>query len=140
VIRELVVVACCCVLLSLAALAQTKDAWPCADEMARAGPYPQVLKPGAPYSNNGLVERKVLPDISDLKVTKLDSTVVIDVILDQEGRVACTRTKGSDTLLVQRSLDAAKQWKYRPYLLNDKPIPIQTQIVFVFENKKVAAK
>ncbi len=137
--RQLVIIACCCLVLSLSAFAQTNDAWPCADEVAKTGPYPHMLKLGVPISNNGLVERKVLPDVSDLKGRKLDSTIVIDVILDREGRVACARAKGSDDVLASRSLSAAKQWKFKPHLVNDKPIPIQTQIVFVFDNKKVAA-
>jgi hypothetical protein len=138
--RQLVINACCCLVLSLSAFAQTKDAWRCADEVAKTGPYPHLLKLGVPISNNGLVERKVLPDVSDLKGRKLDSTIVIDIILDQEGRVACARAKGNDSVLASRSLNAAKQWKFKPHFLNDKPIPIQTQIVFVFENKKVAAQ
>jgi Gram-negative bacterial TonB protein C-terminal len=99
-----------------------------------------VVKIGPPISNNGLVERRVLPDISDFKGRKLDSRIVVDVILDQEGRVACARAKGKDDALVSRSIDAAKQWRFRPHLLNDKPIPIQTQIVFVFKNKNVASQ
>jgi TonB-like protein len=138
--QELIVVACCGFQLFLPAFAQTKNAWPCADEVAKTGPYPHVVKVGPPISNEGLIERKVLPDISDFKGRKLNSRIVVDVILDQEGRVVCARAKGNDGALASRSLDAARQWKFRPYLLNDKPIPIQTQIVFVFENEKIASQ
>ncbi len=137
--QKSLVVACCCFFLSPSGFAQTKGGWPCADAVAKTGPYAHVYKAGVPISNDGLIEKKVVPDISDLKGRRLDSTIVVDVILDQDGRVACARAEGNDDVRASRSLDAAKQWKFRPYLLNGKPIPIQRQIVFVFENKKVAA-
>jgi protein TonB len=31
-------------------------------------------------------------------------------------------------LLVQAALDAVKLWRYRPYLLNDQPVEVDTQI------------
>jgi len=114
-------------------LAQGQATWPCADEVAKTGPYSRVLNVGTPISNDGLVERRVLPDISDIKGKRLTSSVAVDVILDLDGKVACAHAKGNADPLATRSVEAAKQWKFKPYLLNDKPIPIQTQIVFVFK-------
>ena len=137
---ESMVVAYSCLFLLSTASSQTQTSWPCADEVAKTGPYSHALKVGPPISNDGLIERKVLPDISDLKGKRLDSRIVVDVILDQDGKVACARAKGNDETLAARSVDAAKQWKFRPYLLNDKPIPIQRQIVFVFKKQAVVSK
>jgi protein TonB len=36
-------------------------------------------------------------------------------------------------LLAKSAVDAVKQWKYRPYLLNGEPVEIQTQITVNFK-------
>ena len=35
--------------------------------------------------------------------------------------------------LDQTALDAVKQWKYKPYLLNGSPVEIQTQVTINFK-------
>ena len=35
-------------------------------------------------------------------------------------------------MLVQSALDAVKQWRYRPYLLNGEPVEVETQITLNF--------
>jgi protein TonB len=37
-----------------------------------------------------------------------------------------------DTLLTPAAIEAVKQWKYKPYLLNKQPIEVDTQIVINF--------
>ncbi len=31
-------------------------------------------------------------------------------------------------MLVQSALDAVKQWKYKPYLLNGEPVEVDTEV------------
>jgi protein TonB len=35
-------------------------------------------------------------------------------------------------LLQQAALDAVKQWRYRPYLLNGEPVEVRTTINIIF--------
>jgi protein TonB len=35
-------------------------------------------------------------------------------------------------MLVQNALDAVKQWRYKPYLLNGEPVPVETTITVNF--------
>jgi periplasmic protein TonB len=35
-------------------------------------------------------------------------------------------------MLVQSAIDAVRQWRYRPYILNGDPIEVETQIVVNF--------
>jgi len=36
-------------------------------------------------------------------------------------------------LLAQAAIDAVRQWRYRPYLLNGKPVRMQTKITVNFK-------
>jgi protein TonB len=38
-----------------------------------------------------------------------------------------------DAQLTKAAVDAVKQWKYKPYLLNGEPVEIQTQVTVKFE-------
>jgi len=35
-------------------------------------------------------------------------------------------------MLVQAALDAVRQWRYRPYILNNEPVEVETQITVNF--------
>ncbi len=35
-------------------------------------------------------------------------------------------------MLAPAAIAAVKQWKYRPYLLNGKPVKVETQVVVIF--------
>ena len=35
-------------------------------------------------------------------------------------------------MLVKTALDAVSQWRYRPYILNDEPVEVETQITVNF--------
>jgi periplasmic protein TonB len=35
-------------------------------------------------------------------------------------------------LLVQAAVNAVKQWRYKPYVLNDEPVEVETQITVNF--------
>jgi periplasmic protein TonB len=35
-------------------------------------------------------------------------------------------------MLVQSALDAVKQWRYKPYMLNGEPVEVETQITVNF--------
>jgi len=35
-------------------------------------------------------------------------------------------------LLVRAAVEAVKQWRYRPYVLNDEPVEVETQITVNF--------
>jgi protein TonB len=38
-----------------------------------------------------------------------------------------------DAVLAHAAIDAVRQWKYRPFLLNDEPVQIETQITIKFK-------
>lgn len=66
---------------------------------------------------------------------KIEGDVTVDVVVDQEGNVASTRwvrTEGTSTALAYEALAAVNQWKYQPTLVDGKPLPVSSWIVFRF--------
>ncbi len=49
---------------------------------------------------------------------RVQGSVVLDCVIDQDGRVASVRVLRSQPLLEAAAVDAVRQWRYRPTLLN----------------------
>jgi TonB family protein len=58
--------------------------------------------------------------------------VVSIVTVDEEGNVADIRIVCGHVMLTGAAIDALKQWKYAPTLLNGKPVPVITVITLEF--------
>ena len=68
----------------------------------------------------------------DAKTAHVQGSVVMTAIIDQRGSVENLTVISGDPLLAQAALDAVRQWKYRPYLLNGNPVEVETQITVNF--------
>jgi len=116
--------------------AQLGTPWPCADGFTEGNSRIRVSSD----ASAGLAEKKVLPDVSDLKGTKTSSTVVVRVLTDKNGDVQCAEAWSGDASLFQRSRAAMMQWHFKPYLLNGQPFFMETVREFVFKKGKVTAR
>lgn len=67
------------------------------------------------------------------RLHQFQGTVVLDALIDKEGHVAWQRVLAGPVALQQPSVDAVKQWVYKPYMLNGRPAEVETQITFVFD-------
>ena len=82
----------------------------------------------------GLLASKVQPTYPpDAKAARVQGSVVLHAIIGKDGSVQSLNIIDSASpLLAQAALDAVKQWKYRPYLLNGNPVEVDTQITVNF--------
>ncbi len=77
----------------------------------------------------GLLLTKVQPQYpQDAKDQHIQGVVVLQVIIDREGNVAHIQLISGHPQLAPAALEAVKQWKYRPYLLNGNPVEVDTQV------------
>jgi TonB family protein len=91
-----------------------------------AGPGPVRVSPGV---EQGLVITKVPPQYPpEAKDAHIQGLVLMDVIVDKEGNVANVQLISGHPLLAPAAIDAVKQWKYKPYLLNETPVEVETQV------------
>ena len=59
---------------------------------------------------------------------QVQGTVVLQAVIAKDGTVQDLRVVSGHPLLVAAAMDAVKQWRYKPYLLNDQPVEVDTQI------------
>ena len=66
------------------------------------------------------------------KEARIQGTVVLQVDISTAGVVESLKVLSGPPLLQQSALEAVKTWRYKPYMLNDKPVEVETQINVVF--------
>jgi len=81
----------------------------------------------------GLLIDKTMPVYPAIaKAAGVQGTVVLQATISKSGTIENLRAISGPAMLQQAALDAVKTWRYRPYLLNDQPIEVETTVNVVF--------
>jgi protein TonB len=64
---------------------------------------------------------------------RVQGTVLLEATIDEEGNVVNLMVLRSVPLLDGAALDAVRQWKYEPTLLNGSPVPVLMSVSVRFE-------
>jgi protein TonB len=104
-----------------------------------AGPPPPP-KPAAPsrIRVGGNVEaasliNKVTPVYPPIaKTAHVSGTIVLHAIISKDGSIQELQYVSGPPLLMKSAMDAVKEWKYRPTMLNGDPVEVDTTIDVVF--------
>jgi TonB family protein len=100
-------------------------------ELPKAAPGTVRISQGV---SQGLLLKKVQPVYPSVaKQLRKEGIVQLLATINKSGDVSKVQTLGGDPMLAKAAVDAVKQWKYRPYLLNGLPVEIETQISIVFK-------
>jgi protein TonB len=54
--------------------------------------------------------------------------VILQAVISKEGTIENLHVVSGHPLLTQSALDAVKQWRYRPYILNGDPVEVETTV------------
>jgi periplasmic protein TonB len=77
--------------------------------------------------------RKVDPIYPPIaKTAHISGTVVLHAIIGKDGSVKDLEYVSGPPLLMKSALDAIKQWRYKPTMLNGEPVEVDTTISVVF--------
>lgn len=66
------------------------------------------------------------------RTARVQGAVVIAAVIGKDGMVERLQVVSGHPLLIQAAIDAVRQWRYRPYILNGAPIEVDTQITVNF--------
>jgi protein TonB len=64
--------------------------------------------------------------------TRISGTVRLHAIIAKDGTVQQLEVLSGHPLLVQAALDAVRQWRYQPTLLNGEPVEVDTTVDVIF--------
>ena len=81
----------------------------------------------------GQIQSRVAPYYpAEARAKGIAGTVVLHAIIGKDGSIANITVISGPELLQSAALDAVKNWKYRPYLLNGEPTEVDTTIMVNF--------
>jgi TonB family protein len=81
----------------------------------------------------GLVENKAMPEYPEEAMRKgIQGDVIFKIAVDEAGKIVLSVPVEGDPLLVAASVDALRDFRFRPYLLNGTPIRVESQLGFHF--------
>jgi protein TonB len=63
---------------------------------------------------------------------RIQGAVQLRAIISKAGTIERLTLESGHPMLAGAAMDAVRQWRYRPYLLNDEPIEIETEITVNF--------
>ncbi len=89
---------------------------------------PQRVRVSAGVTS-GLLIRKVNPVYPPLaRQARIQGQVLLRAQISKDGSIENLQLISGHPMLVQSALDAVKQWRYKPYLLNGEPVEVDTEI------------
>jgi TonB family protein len=97
-------------------------------------PAPDQTPPSAPADSTKLepikIQRATYPE--EAREKQLQGQVWVKLSVSESGDVAGVEVISGDPVLAGAAVDAAKKWKFKPFIKNGKPIAVTTKIPFDF--------
>ena len=103
-----------------------------------SGPTIIPTRPDRPvivsHMSEGLLINKVIPAYPMIAVhAGVQGEVKLHAIIARDGTIQSLSVISGHPLLTGAALDAVRQWRYKPYLLNKEPVEVETYITVNFK-------
>jgi protein TonB len=81
----------------------------------------------------GLLIKKVQPNYPPLaRQARIQGSVLLQAEISKDGTIENLRLISGHPMLAPSAIEAVKQWRYKPYILNGEPVEVETQITVNF--------
>jgi TonB family protein len=94
--------------------------------------HPQRVRIGGNVAQKKMIHQvqPVYPQIA--KTAHVQGTVILHAIIAKGGTIQELQYVSGPALLMRSAMDAVRQWRYEPTLLNGEPVEVDTKISIVF--------
>ena len=96
-----------------------------------------VAKPKKLRVSSGVAEGLKTHDVTpkyprEAREKGIQGDVLLQATIDTKGNITNLNAVQGDPILVEASIKAVKQWRYKPYVLNGEPVEVETTIKIQF--------
>jgi len=78
---------------------------------------------------SGLKVRDMKPNYPPLaRQARIQGTVVLHAVIGKDGGIQNLTLISGHPMLAPAAIEAVKQWRYKPYLLNGEPVEVDTEV------------
>ena len=110
---------------------------PAAPEPGSNKPLESALPSIEPVTVSEAAERALLANQSAVpypaNAKGQQGTVVLQVLVGRDGTVQDAKFLQGSFLFARAAIDSVKQWKFKPYILNGRPVSVQTTLTMKFK-------
>ena len=79
--------------------------------------------------SQGLLIKKVQPTYPPLaRQARIQGKVLLQAEISKDGTIENLRLISGHPMLAPAAIEAVKQWRYKPYMLNGEPVAVETQV------------
>jgi len=76
---------------------------------------------------------RVAPEYPPLAaLTRVQGTIILEAMVGEDGRVQTVTLLRGQPILQEAAIEAVKQWRYQPLLLNGEPTPFVLTVTLLF--------
>lgn len=108
---------------------------------SRLAAVPKLAVPAPPKRirisqgvTQGLLTHRVEPSYPALaRQARIQGVVVLTAIIDKNGSIQNLQLVSGHPLLAPAAIEAVKQWRYKPFLLNGQPVEMETTVTVRFQ-------
>jgi periplasmic protein TonB len=117
--------------------ARNGGVWRSLGNNVEAAPPPVTPAPDHPIKVSHWAEGNVIYRVQPVypplaRQARIQGPVELRAIISKTGVIENLQAISGHPMLIPAALSAVRQWRYRPYLLNDEPIAIDTEITVNF--------
>lgn len=92
-----------------------------------------TLVPRSSKAQESLLVRQIKPSYPSIAIqARIQGSVVLQAVIARDGTIQHLEVLSGHPMLVKAAVDAVHQWRYRPFLLDDQPVEVETQITVNF--------
>ena len=85
------------------------------------------------HINEGNLIRRVQPAYPPLaRSARIQGAVILQAVISRQGAIENLKVLSGHPMLAPAAVDAVRQWRYRPYILNNEPVEVETLITVNF--------
>lgn len=85
------------------------------------------------HMSEGDLVHKIVPAYPPLaRAARLQGQVVLQAVISKQGTIENLKVLAGHPILVPAAIEAVRQWRYRPYILNNEPVEVETEITVNF--------
>jgi len=83
--------------------------------------------------SQGLIIKKVQPPYPPLaRQARIQGQVILQAEISKDGTIENLHLISGHPMLAPAAIEAVKQWRYKPYLLNGEPVAVETTVMVNF--------
>jgi periplasmic protein TonB len=83
--------------------------------------------------SSGLLIKRVQPNYPPLaRQARIQGQVVLHAEISKDGTITNLQLISGHAMLAPAAIEAVRQWRYKPYLLNGEPVAVDTEVIVNF--------